>query len=318
MEHTAVVARGWRRRRECPRRPITARSGCLPARFPRSVPRSEPRVVHQDGLGAHQDGVDPAAEPVVVRQGFRAGDPLAGAVVGRDAAVQGLGDVQRHEGPLGSDRSRTTGGSARTLARAASPLRTLTPAFRSVAAPPAAGSWGSSTAYTTSVMPASMIAWAHGPVRPQWLQGSSVTTMVAAVQVEAGFMPPGRWRRPPRGRSRRRGGIRSPGAGRLIRRRRRPPGDLRRADPQGCVEGGLHGGSRRAERRHIFAGPVNGSGSAGHGLVSAWIGRQSLARGSCRSFPREPRRLRGYTTAQYRTARRALQIQLYVLLSSRL
>ncbi len=65
---------------------------------------------------------------------------------------------------------------------AASPLRTLTPASRRVAAPPAAGSWGSSTAYTTSVIPASMMACAQGPVRPTWLHGSSVTTMVEPVR----------------------------------------------------------------------------------------------------------------------------------------
>jgi hypothetical protein len=60
-------------------------------------------VVHQHGLRSHQDGVDPVPDAVVVRQRLRAGDPLAGAVLGRDPAVQGLGDVQGDEGALGVD-----------------------------------------------------------------------------------------------------------------------------------------------------------------------------------------------------------------------
>ena len=71
--------------------------------FAVGVPGGEPGVVDQDRLGAHQDGVYPAAQGVVVRERFRAGDPLAGAVAGGDAAVEGLGDMQGDEGPFGGD-----------------------------------------------------------------------------------------------------------------------------------------------------------------------------------------------------------------------
>ena len=42
-----------------------------------------------------------SAQGVVVGERFRAGDPLAGAVAGGDAAVEGLRDVQGDERPLG-------------------------------------------------------------------------------------------------------------------------------------------------------------------------------------------------------------------------
>ena len=76
----------------------------LPAgRFAVGVPGRQPGVVDQHGLRSHQDGVDPSAQGVVVGKGFRAGNPLAGAVAGGDPAVQGLRDVQGDEGPFGGD-----------------------------------------------------------------------------------------------------------------------------------------------------------------------------------------------------------------------
>ena len=61
---------------------------------------------------------------------------------------------------------------------ARSPDSTSTPAARSVSAPPAAAGLGSAWANTTRRTPAATSACAHGPVRPVWLQGSSVTTAV--------------------------------------------------------------------------------------------------------------------------------------------
>lgn len=79
-------------------------------------------------------------------------------------------------------RPRRTDVSHATLTAAASsassPLSTSTPAARSVAAPPDAAGLGSDTACTTRATPASISAWAHGPVLPVWLHGSSVTTAV--------------------------------------------------------------------------------------------------------------------------------------------
>ena len=79
-------------------------------------------------------------------------------------------------------RLRATAGSqVRSSARPSSsrtPVTTSIPAARRVSAPPAATGLGSGTATTTRATPASMSARAHGPVRPVWLQGSSVTTAV--------------------------------------------------------------------------------------------------------------------------------------------
>ncbi len=50
--------------------------------------------------------------------------------------------------------------------------------LRSFSPPPDACRFGSGTAYTTRLMPASISASAHGPVRPVWLHGSSVTYAV--------------------------------------------------------------------------------------------------------------------------------------------
>ena len=69
-----------------------------------TFPGGKPRVVHQDGFGAYKNGVDQAAQPMVVGERFRAGDPLAGPVRGRDPAVQGLGNVERDEGAPGLHR----------------------------------------------------------------------------------------------------------------------------------------------------------------------------------------------------------------------
>ena len=62
---------------------------------------------------------------------------------------------------------------------ASSPVSTSTPAARRVSAPPTATGFGSGCATTTRRTPAPTRAWEHGPVRPVWLQGSSVTTAVA-------------------------------------------------------------------------------------------------------------------------------------------
>jgi hypothetical protein len=79
-------------------------------------------------------------------------------------------------------RPRRTAVSQATLPCSASrrrtPVSTRRSAPRRVAAPPAATGVGSSTAMTTRLIPALISAWAHGPVRPVWLQGSSVTIAV--------------------------------------------------------------------------------------------------------------------------------------------
>ena len=72
-------------------------------------------------------------------------------------------------------RRSSSASSART------PPMTSTPAARRRSAPPPAIGLGSSSAYTTRATPASMRACAQGPVRPVWLQGSSVTTAVRPV-----------------------------------------------------------------------------------------------------------------------------------------
>ena len=55
---------------------------------------------------------------------------------------------------------------------------TSTPAMRRRSAPPAAFGLGSRMPMTTRFTPARMRASEQGPVRPVWLQGSSVTAMV--------------------------------------------------------------------------------------------------------------------------------------------
>jgi hypothetical protein len=79
-------------------------------------------------------------------------------------------------------RPRRTAVSQAMLPRSAAclrtPVTTSTPADRNAAAPPAAAGVGSSTAITTRRTPAATSASAHGPVRPVWLHGSSVTTAV--------------------------------------------------------------------------------------------------------------------------------------------
>jgi hypothetical protein len=69
--------------------------------------------------------------------------------------------------------------------RSSRPMSTTTPAARSAWAPPAATGLGSGWANTTRATPASISACAHGPVRPVWLHGSSVTTAVAPLAASA-------------------------------------------------------------------------------------------------------------------------------------
>ena len=59
------------------------------------------------------------------------------------------------------------------------PASNRTPDAASFAPPCAASGFGSRIATTTRAMPAATIASAHGGVRPVWLQGSSVTYIVA-------------------------------------------------------------------------------------------------------------------------------------------
>ena len=113
---------------------------------------------------------------------------------------------------------------ARFNARASRSIRpnaTSTPASRNVVSPPAAIGLGSGWANTTRATPASTMAWAHGPVRPVWLQGSSVTTAVAprasapasARAAASACGLPRRGGTPPRSRPRRRPAGRSRPAG---------------------------------------------------------------------------------------------------------
>ena len=85
---------------------------------------------------------------------------------------------------------------------ASSPPTTSIPAARRVSAAPAATGLGSLWACTTRRTPAAMRAWAHGPVRPVWLQGSRVTTAVvprarsparARASASAWAVPAPRW-----------------------------------------------------------------------------------------------------------------------------
>ena len=64
----------------------------------RLVTDCEGRVVGEGGAGAHHDGVALTAQVVGVAAGRRRGDPLAGAVVGGNTAVEGGGELPRHHG----------------------------------------------------------------------------------------------------------------------------------------------------------------------------------------------------------------------------
>ena len=74
-----------------------------------------------------------------------------------------------------SQRSFSSSASA-----ASSPSRTSTPCSRNHAAPPRAASVVSATACTTRPIPARRMAFVHGPVRPVWWHGSSVTSRVVS------------------------------------------------------------------------------------------------------------------------------------------
>src|SRR5581483_5676629 len=85
------------------------------------------------------------------------------------------------------------------------PTSTATPARRSRAAPPPRTcGLGSRTPITTRSTPARTSASAHGPVRPTWLHGSSVTYTVApralpsslASASASACAPPGGWVKP--------------------------------------------------------------------------------------------------------------------------
>jgi hypothetical protein len=102
-------------------------------------------------------------------------------------------------------RSRTAVSQAALTAAASAasgPLTTSTPASARRRAPPE--ETGSGTAYTTRAIPASRSAWAQGPVRPVWSQGSRVTTAVpprasspaSARACTSACGPPARWCQP--------------------------------------------------------------------------------------------------------------------------
>ena len=87
-------------------------SGC------RRVPHGEARVVGAHGAGADDDGVALGPQAVGVRPRLGAGDPLAGAVGGGGAAVEGGRQLQHDEGSAGAAMVRGT--ARRRLAAAAS------------------------------------------------------------------------------------------------------------------------------------------------------------------------------------------------------
>ena len=101
--------------------------------------------------------------------------PLGRAVwPSKDAAAfrrtQGVLRTMRLKNPMFSSRDATASGSSTAS------TCTCTPAARSRAKPwPPTSGLGSAMAATTLVMPAATSASQHGPVRPWWEQGSSVT-----------------------------------------------------------------------------------------------------------------------------------------------
>ena len=131
--------------------------------------------------------------------------------------------------------------------RSISPKATSTPGRASAASPPRATGLGSGCAKTTRATPASISAWLHGPVRPVWWHGSSVTTAV----VPRRRHPPRPARRPRRAAYRPRGG--SP------RRPRRRRGRAARSPRAGSAPGVRRGcaASSRARRIARFSAWLN-------------------------------------------------------------
>ena len=68
----------------------------------RRVAHGEARVVGAHGAGADEDRVALGAQGVGVGPGLGAGDPLAGAVGRRGAAVERRGQLQHHVGAAGA------------------------------------------------------------------------------------------------------------------------------------------------------------------------------------------------------------------------
>ena len=138
------------------------------------------RVVDGDGVGADQHRVAQRRAAGGCRgAGLDAGHPAAGAVGGGAAAVEGGGELPGHERAAVVDGERPDRVESRAPRPRAGRRSTSTPAAREGRGATGGDRVGSAWAKTTRATPASTSAWAHGPVRPVWLQGSRVTTAVA-------------------------------------------------------------------------------------------------------------------------------------------
>ena len=174
--------RGWRRRAASSgtgRSPSTTGSGWSSYSVPSASAGGEGRVVGEHGAGADDDRVGRRAATVHVGARLGAGDPLARAVGCRGAPVEALGpldgDVRAAEALDGQPRVEQLGG--RDFEQAGLHLDAgLAQALRAAA-------WtrdsGRARRRSPGRRPLSISASEHGPVRPVWLQGSSVTTAVA-------------------------------------------------------------------------------------------------------------------------------------------
>lgn len=291
----------------------------LAGRFARGIACREPGIVHEDRLGAHKDGVDPAAQRVVVREGFRAGDPLAGSVAGCDAAVEGLCDVQRDERPLGGD------GGEPALVQGQRGVR-----GQAGADPDARGTQRRSTSCRR------IMGVVHGVddvadsgVDDRLRAGARASAVVARLQghhdrgtaevLTGGFRPGDRV------------GFRvcragsAVAAGHQLRAvRGDDDGAHERVRSAGALCGGqqgrLHGcgfGGTESVAGHADGGVLQGAGVLGFKAHRPDTGPPPAAAPVknhrreficvCRSFPHEPRWLRGYTTAQFCGAKRTPQ-----------
>src|SRR5712671_6421855 len=127
----------------------------------------ELRIIGKHRSAADHDSVVDDAQRVspVARRG--PGDPAALAVPGRDAAVEGSGELQGDERPPEAKTAEEAGIDFGASA-AHSPVSTSSPAARNRRRPSPATRWsGSSSATTTRRTPAVISASAQGGVRPQ-------------------------------------------------------------------------------------------------------------------------------------------------------
>ena len=138
--------------------------------------RGELRVVGEGGPGADEDRA--AAGALLVHVGTGASGPVIHWLVPSAAALR----PSRVVASFHVTQGRPVRDAVQPGAVEGRRLRLEQPALggdalrsASQAAPPAAGAFGSLTAYTTRVTPAAASAREHGPVRPVWWHGSSVT-----------------------------------------------------------------------------------------------------------------------------------------------